>query len=574
VVDGAANELDRLSAPLLTAFGYDMGSTELGHLFVLDGPQAARVEPEGQVIDERPWRVNSSHTNGREVSVAGNGDRYLIAFTRDGRDGGPAGLFGSRVTHEGAQVLDRTALTIASDASSPHDPLVIACQDHWVVVWQDDWSLRYARIRLDGELITEPANITTTKPPIPVESSSDQLVVGACGGNHTLLTWAHAPEPDGPQEIIRAIVAPDSDGPITAQTLVVGEQVTRYLGVASAGGDQFVIVYGRYEPELAAPRLYSRVVALTTPLGTACSSDQDCGTNPCVDGVCCNGACGNGDPADCQACATSAGGSVDGSCGPVGAGLICRAAAGTCDPAEECDGIGADCPPDATLQDGSECDDGDVCNGVATCIGGTCMNAPALDCEDGSSCTIDTCDAAAGCVYAQVDCETDDPCMVGTCEDEVGCVFVERVCVAPDACAVASCDPFRGCVSTPIVCDDTDPCTFDGCSAMDGCTFEPKPCLDSDLCTADACDSETGQCTHMPVDCDDGNVCTVEECNPLEGCVYADANCEPGEPDPAGPQRDQSASSSGCSVGTLNQSNLPSLMFFVAIFALRRRGRN
>jgi len=47
------------------------------------------------------------------------------------------------------------------------------------------------------------------------------------------------------------------------------------------------------------------------------------------------------------------------------------------------------------------CDDGDACNGSETCepVTGSCVGGIAPTCNDGSVCTEDTCDPAAGCVY-------------------------------------------------------------------------------------------------------------------------------------------------------------------------------
>jgi len=50
------------------------------------------------------------------------------------------------------------------------------------------------------------------------------------------------------------------------------------------------------------------------------------------------------------------------------------------------------------LTDG-DCTDADVCNGAETCEAGNCTSGSPLNCDDGKSCTIDSCDAVAGCVH-------------------------------------------------------------------------------------------------------------------------------------------------------------------------------
>ena len=54
--------------------------------------------------------------------------------------------------------------------------------------------------------------------------------------------------------------------------------------------------------------------------------------------------------------------------------------------------------PEWCVADG-DCGDADVCNGVETCVGEECAAGAPLDCDDGKACTVDSCDAALGCVH-------------------------------------------------------------------------------------------------------------------------------------------------------------------------------
>jgi len=46
-----------------------------------------------------------------------------------------------------------------------------------------------------------------------------------------------------------------------------------------------------------------------------------------------------------------------------------------------------------------DCGDADACNGSESCVSGTCTAGTPPNCDDGKSCTIDSCDATAGCVH-------------------------------------------------------------------------------------------------------------------------------------------------------------------------------
>jgi hypothetical protein len=80
-------------------------------------------------------------------------------------------------------------------------------------------------------------------------------------------------------------------------------------------------------------------------IGEACLENDVCQSRLCVDGVCCATACGGGNPNDCQACSTAAGGTTNGTCTPL--------------PADECT---------AASNDPSACDGEPAC---VELLGGT-----------------------------------------------------------------------------------------------------------------------------------------------------------------------------------------------------------
>ena len=241
---------------------------------------------------------------------------------------------------------------------------------------------------------------------------------------------------------------------------------------------------------------------------------------------------------------------------------------------------GTDAGPEC-MGDG-ECDDGVYCNGAERCIEGSCADAErAIECDDGISCTRDSCDEAADdCAFVPDDglctamaggtCEvpgdcqypscTAATCMPGPCQS-AECVGdrCERtdLCGAGTFCCAGSCAPLgcddgnpctddscggSGCVNTA----NTDPCSDgDGCTVGDACaggscrSGSPMVCNDGNGCTDDACVSGSCRFTDHTRTCDDGNACTSGDrcgggsCNPGSPVVCNDGNpctddrCEP-----------------------------------------------
>ncbi len=218
--------------------------------------------------------------------------------------------------------------------------------------------------------------------------------------------------------------------------------------------------------------------------------------------------------------------------------------------------------PEESCTGDADCDDGLVCNGSEICFEGACQAGTPLACDDGVSCTVDSCDEiSGGCVSTADDSACDDglfcngvescdlvaDCVAGTapdCDDGISCT-VDTCDSVTDACsnapddAVCSdgafcngaeiCDPAAGCI------DAADPCPVGACDEdADICTaecFEDSDCDDAVFCNgAETCDA--GSCLPGTApDCDDGIGCTLDSCSAVsDSCVSAadDSACDDG----------------------------------------------
>ncbi len=153
-----------------------------------------------------------------------------------------------------------------------------------------------------------------------------------------------------------------------------------------------------------------------------------------------------------------------------------------------------------------------------------------VGCDDGVTCTTDSCDPASGCVHTPADgsCDDGNGCTTDSCTSASGCVHLANtsgcqdgnVCTVNDTCAAGSCVP-----GIALNCDDTNACTTDSCAPASGCGHLPlaaTACDDGNACTTDTCVPATG-CAHAPwaaSACDDGKLCTIDSCVPASGCTH------------------------------------------------------
>jgi hypothetical protein len=292
--------------------------------------------------------------------------------------------------------------------------------------------------------------------------------------------------------------------------------------------------------------------------GTSCDDGDVCNVGEtCQSGVCTGGA----DP-DCS-----------------GAGDQCNDA--SCDVA----GTEGNCDIWIPVLDGTGCDDGLFCTATDTCQSGICTGTgdpcavdefcneltdacdscqDNLDCDDGSICTIDVCNAGA-CEYTATNegmaCNDGDACLLGeTCQAGVCTGGTAPDCSASgDQCNTASCDPVGlegNCDTiTPVTdgtsCDDGDVCIVGETCQSGVCTGGVVPdCSGAgDQCNSASCDAAgaEGNCdTLTPINeglaCDDGDACLFgETCQSgvctggaAPDCSAAGDQCNGASCDPAG----------------------------------------
>ncbi len=287
-----------------------------------------------------------------------------------------------------------------------------------------------------------------------------------------------------------------------------------------------------------------------------CTSPVDCAQPQCVAGTCVlnllHGVCDNS--LYCDGAET---------CDPVNGdpeNQGCLDGPPPCPPPSACDEAGDFC---YTCLSNSDCDDGAYCNGAETCVNYGCVAGTPFDCDDGFTCTIDSCNDTTGTCDNTPDnagcddtiwCNGDEVCdpangaadMYGCvaagprCVDGLNCTYDHCVeysqqcyfyvdCFGGVACTIGACGADGECEYTnnDAYCDDGDFCNgAQVCDppngGADGCTVAvPEDCDDGQYCTVDSCDSVAGACVNTPnnANCDDFNPCTDNICT-ASGCIF------------------------------------------------------
>jgi hypothetical protein len=324
--------------------------------------------------------------------------------------------------------------------------------------------------------------------------------------------------------------------------------------------------------------------------GASCDDGDLCA----VSETCYAGVCQPGVPKDCAdglPCTTDSCNVTTGGCSSTLAEGYCLIGGG-CEAADELN-VPAGCKtclPEQSkdqwvpVADGAACSDGNPCSLADACSEGICVPGSSKDCDDGVSCTVDSCDPANGAcessldgVHCLINGPDGDACVAGeapspsnpclVCQplkaEKVYSLLAEGspcddgdICSLNDACgASGACEGGQ-----TLVCDDGLSCTADACVSEDavGCvsTLQADWCLIEEaankLCHASgvtsapdgclSCDPGEFTAQWTAAQCDDGLGCTADVCDPETGqcahllaedrCLIAGVCYEDGETSP------------------------------------------
>ncbi len=194
-------------------------------------------------------------------------------------------------------------------------------------------------------------------------------------------------------------------------------------------------------------------------------------------------------------------------------------------------------------QTDADCSDDVFCNGEERCVADIgCLPGEPPSCDDGISCTADSCDAGADACANDTDdalCDDGRTCNgTETCDAAEGCSAADiPECDDGVACTWDTCDDTTGgCLNVPLGdrCDDGVHCNgAEICDLLADCGAGATPdCSDGVDCTTDTCDADTDVCLHAADDtvCDDDRSCNgAETCDAALGCQLGDlVRCDDG----------------------------------------------
>jgi hypothetical protein len=307
--------------------------------------------------------------------------QYVVLWS-DARGGaGTNDIYATRVSAAGA-VLDAGGVVLGGAAASQLAPAVVSSStSQLLAVWDDRrggtgdiyggrFTIGASLVRLDGDgfAIAAIAGSKQTSP-----------TVATFATNYAVLWTDERAVASNGRDIYGATVSSTAAvGAEFAVSITSNDEANPTIVAPVTGGGSSgygLLAYDRFEPALSTRRVYYRRFKVDAATGSTCTQDSQCDSGFCVDGKCCDAACGGSSQADCQACSVARGAAVDGTCGPVAAGRICRGYADTfCDLRETCNGVATTCPDDLGRRQTQTCNLSG--GGTGTCPANNAAGAP------------------------------------------------------------------------------------------------------------------------------------------------------------------------------------------------------
>ena len=212
-----------------------------------DGPavHGARVNSEGQVMDDVPIVISRSGREHLVPSVAGDSEGYLVAWQMRTDSGSDQDVYGTRVSNVGL-VLDGEGVPISAAPGHQGSPSVARGPGGFLVVWSDgrEWESRGADIfgtRVDRDaMVLDPDGIAISTAP-----EGQGFVSVAAGSNAYLVTWQDSRSTGKVSEgdIYATLVTPDGEVSHPQGIAVSTASGHQSRPSVAAGADYFLVVW-------------------------------------------------------------------------------------------------------------------------------------------------------------------------------------------------------------------------------------------------------------------------------------------------------------------------------------------
>ncbi len=223
---------------------------------------AARVTPQGTVLDPTGFAVSADTGSQSSPTVAFDGTNSLVTWTDCRSD--PAGdIYAARVTPQGT-VLDPSGIVVSAAANTQESPFVAFDGASFLVAWYDTRSTNYAdvyaaRVTPQGTVL-DPSGIA-----VSTAAGYQDAECVAFDGTNFWVTWSDYRSGTEYGDIYAARVTPQGTVLDTSGIPVSSVRGDQYNSAVAFGGTNLLVTWEDYRNNPYEPDVYA---ARVTPAGT------------------------------------------------------------------------------------------------------------------------------------------------------------------------------------------------------------------------------------------------------------------------------------------------------------------